>query len=184
MSLGKFHYPLSFQLLNLEDVNLYQTVRFPTFVWLVLLVCNTVWHLSIWADFWCQKNMAAMCVWYIDLPCDVLRVITTDDDEVYCSVFSEDKEKWEKITSGDQRTMVWIQTNSEMKVGSSGAYFAYVYNCAGRNREGACAVPTGDVSCLGKCQKDQPDAKTSVSLIHWLKPPYGDSPLVVWVRNN
>lgn len=65
-----------------------------------------------------------MCVWYIDLPCDVLRVITTDDDEVYCSVFSEDKEKWEKITSGDQRTMVWIQTNSEMKVGSSGAYFA------------------------------------------------------------
>lgn len=44
--------------------------------------------------------------------------------------------------------------------------------------------PHGDVSCLGKCQKDQPDAETSVSLIHSLKTPYGDSPLVVWVRNN
>lgn len=43
--------------------------------------------------------------------------------------------------------------------------------------ERACTVPLGDVSCLGKCQKDQPDAETSVSLINSLKTPYGDSPL-------
>lgn len=50
--------------------------------------------------------------------------------------------------------------------------------------ERACMVPLGNASCLGKCQKDQPDAETSVSLIHSLKTPYGVSPLVARVRNN
>lgn len=47
--------------------------------------------------------------------------------------------------------------------------------------ERACRVSPppllGDVSCHGKCQKDQADAETSVSLIHSLNTPYGDSPL-------